>query len=463
MNERPHILLAEDKASLRKMLTEYLGEGFRITVARDGAEALRAIETRDFDVVLTDIRMPGADGFAVLEAVRHHAPETEVVMMTAYGSIPDAVRAMKEGAYDFLTKPFDPEDAERILLHAAERRRLRREAQALRTRLEGAEAFEGLLGRSRAMRRVFDLLERAAASELTVLLTGESGTGKELAARALHARSPRRDGPFVAVNCGALPRELVESELFGHAKGAFTGATSARPGLIREASGGTLFLDEIGELPLEAQVKLNRALQEREVRGVGETKSTTIDVRVVAATLRDLPAEIEGGRFREDLYYRLAVFPIHMPALRERPEDIGLLAMRFLAQQAAAAGRELEGFEPDALEALLQHDWPGNVRELQNVVARSVAVADGPRIRRQDLPESLASRQAPATTEIPVDLPYQEAVKVARDRAVRAYLDALLTRFKGNVTRAAEHARVERESLHRMLRRHGLDAEHYRD
>ncbi|RMG12839.1 MAG: sigma-54-dependent Fis family transcriptional regulator, partial [Deltaproteobacteria bacterium] len=374
MTARPRLLIADDKASLRQMLATYLGDAFEITEAASGTEALRLLETWTFDAVLSDVRMPGADGFALLERIRSHAPDTEVVLMTAYGTVPMAVEALKAGAYDFLTKPFDPEDAERILRRALERRRLSLEAQQLKDQLRGAERFGRLVGRSRPMQRVFDLLERAAAAEITVLLTGESGTGKELAARAIHEHSARSGGPFVAINCGALPRDLVESELFGHAKGAFTGAISASRGLLREAEGGTVFLDEVGELPLEAQVKLNRALQEREVRGVGEARSVPIDVRVIAATLRGLKEEVAAGRFREDLYYRLAVFPVHMPALRERPADIPLLATRILADQAAALGREVEGFEPEALAALLAHDWPGNVRELENVVARAVAV-----------------------------------------------------------------------------------------
>ncbi len=457
------ILVVDDKDTMRSLLQRILGADHQVTLARDGAEALAWIGRAPFDVVLTDIKMPGADGFQVLAAVRREAPDTEVVMMTAYGTVEKAVEAIKGGAYDYLQKPFDPDDAVRVVARALERKRLRDEAAHLREALAGAQRFDRLIGKSPAMQEVFGLLDRAAQLDITVLLEGASGTGKELAARAIHDRSARGARPFVPVNCGALPGELVESELFGHARGAFTGAATARPGLFREADGGTLFLDEVGELPAAVQVKLNRALQEGEIRPVGETRSVKVDVRVIAATLRDLRAEVDAGRFREDLYYRLNVFPVRLPPLRERQSDIPLLAGHLLEKHARAQGRAIEGFDADALAALTTHAFPGNVRELENVVERAVAVCTGKRIDLGCLPAQL--RQAPAgppAAEALVGLPYKDAVRVARDQGVRAYLDALMQAYDGNVTRAARHAGVERESLHRLLRKHGLHSDDFK-
>jgi two-component system response regulator AtoC len=415
-------------------------------------------------VVVTDLRMPGADGFELLAAVKARDPATEVVLMTGYATVPDAVRAMKLGAFDYLEKPFDPDAALAVVERAAARKRL---ADAARGAAAGPEdAFHGLVGRSAAMGAVYRLLEKAAAVDATVLVTGETGTGKELAARAIHAMSTRRERRFVPVNCGALPGELVESELFGHARGAFTGAASARPGLFQEAQGGTIFLDEVGELPLAAQVKLNRVLQEKEIRRVGETQAVPVDVRVVTATHRELREEVRAGRFREDLFYRLNVFQVALPPLRERPEDVPLLAAHFLEKHANALRRTLGGFSPDALARLAAHPWPGNVRELENVVERAVAVAGGDTVDAADLPPEIGAAAGapapPAPAAALAALPYKDAVAGARDRVTREYLVALLREFGGNVTRAAERAGVERESLHRLLRKHGLRSDDFK-
>jgi two-component system response regulator AtoC len=351
-----------------------------------------------------------------------------------------------------------------VVARAAERKRLRDEAASLRRELEGVHAFHNLVGKSARMREVYRLLEQAAGLDITVLLGGETGTGKELAARAIHYHSSRKERRFVAVNCGALPPDLVESELFGHARGAFTGATSAKPGLFEEAAGGTLFLDEVGELPLPAQVKLNRALQEKEIRRVGDNAPSKVDVRVIAATHRDLKSEVQAGRFREDLYYRLHVFPIRLPPLRERLEDVPLLAAHFLEKHARAMRRELGGFEPEALRVLTSYAWPGNVRELENAVERAVAVCTGAAVRERDLPAELS--QAPAAGQLPgavlASMPYREAVEQAHDRISREYLVALLREFQGNVTKAAARAGMERESLHRLLKKHGLRSEDFK-
>jgi DNA-binding NtrC family response regulator len=344
---RPRVLVVDDKENMLKLFAKILGDNHVLTTAGDGARALVLIAEQEFDLVVTDLKMPGASGFTVLESVKARWPETEVVLMTAYGSVADAVEAMKQGAYDYIQKPFDPDNAALVVERALERRRLRQQTASLRKELQGVNSFHNMIGKSPVMREVYGLLERAAGIDMTVLLTGETGTGKELAARAVHYHSDRKSHRFVAVNCGALPAELVESELFGHAKGAFTGAAAQKPGLFEEADHGTLFLDEVGELPLPAQVKLNRVLQDKEIRRVGENAPFSVDVRIIAATHRDLKAEVQAGRFREDLFYRLHVFPIRMPALRERREDIHRHRQRSharshclqLARQRARAGK----------------------------------------------------------------------------------------------------------------------------
>ncbi len=429
MTSLPRVLIVEDKESLLRLLEKILAPGHQLTSAADGAQALRFVGEDEFDVVLSDIRMPGADGFEVLRAVKARTPRTEVVLMTAYASVPKAVEAMKLGAYDYLTKPFDPDEVALVVARAADRARRGHEGGLSGVALPveqtpasaaaaparppqdgpGGETLERLVGTSAEMAEALDLVRRAAPLDITVLVQGESGTGKELIARAIHEASPRRNGRFVPVNCGALPGELVESELFGHAKGAFTGAQGAKRGLFEEATGGTIFLDEIGDLPLAVQVKLNRVLQEKELRRVGENTPIRIDARVIAATHRDLRAEVAAGKFREDLFYRLNVFPLRAPPLRARKQDIPLLAEHFLRRFAAAHQRPIG---------------------------------------------------APAS--VTVQLPYRHAVELARDRASRDYLTALLREFHGNVSRAAERAGMERESLHRLLKRYSVRSDEFK-
>jgi two-component system response regulator AtoC len=466
MAQDVRVLVADDKENMRRLVARILADagGYAVDEADDGARALAFVATRPYDVVVTDIRMPGADGFELLAAVKARDPSVEVVMMTGYATVQDAVRAMKRGAFDYLEKPFDPDAALAVVARAAERKRVADAARRAAAPGE-EESFHALVGGSAAMRAVYRLLEKAAAVDATVLLTGETGTGKELAARAIHYQSARRERRFVPVNCGALPAELVESELFGHARGAFTGAAAARAGLFEEAQGGTIFLDEVGELPLPAQVKLNRVLQEKEIRRVGDTHAVAVDVRVIAATHRDLREEVKAGRFREDLFYRLHVFTVTLPPLRERSEDVPLLAAHFLEKHARALRRTIRAFAPEALRALAAHRWPGNVRELENVVERAVAVAGGEELVPEDLPADLADGAggaAPAPGALAA-LPYKDAVEGARDRASRDYLVALMTEFGGNVTRAAERAGMERESLHRLLRKHGLRSDDFKE
>jgi two-component system response regulator HydG len=462
------VLVVDDKENMLKLFERIFAGSheagdYELTAAADGTRALALVASREFDVVITDIRMPGADGFEVLKAVKSRSPDTEVIMMTGYAAIQDAVTAMKQGAYDYLQKPFDPDAAALIVSRALERKRLKEQAATLRKELEGVFAFHNIVGKSPLMREVYGLLDQAAGLDITVLLTGETGTGKELAARAVHYHSGRKERRFVPVNCGALPSDLVESELFGHARGSFTGAVGEKAGLFEEASGGTLFLDEIGELPLPVQVKLNRALQEKEIRRVGDNKAIKVDVRVIAATHRDLKAEAAAGRFREDLFYRLNVFPVRMPPLRERREDIPLLAAHFLEKHARAFRRDVEGLDPDALRALTGYPWPGNVRELENAIERAVAVARGKTLALKDLPpEVKGSQEGSVPAEVLAKMPYREAIDLARDRVSRDYLVALLREFNGNVTQAAARAGMERESLHRLMKRYKVHSDDFK-
>jgi DNA-binding NtrC family response regulator len=458
------LLVADDKENILKLFQDVFAHGFNITTAADGQKALAMALNGNFDVVVSDIRMPGVDGLTLLREIKRARPEVEVILMTAFASIPNAVEAMKEGAYDYLTKPFDPEEALLVVQRAAERKRLREQAENLRSLLQDTYGFRNLVGKSPAMQKVFALLRRAADTDATVLITGESGTGKELVARAIHCEGLRKDKRFVAVNCGAIPENLIESELFGHKKGVFTGAIADKRGLFEEAEGGTLFLDEVGELPFPLQVKLTRVLQERAVRRIGEAEERPVNVRILAATNVDLKEAVKEGKFREDLFYRLNIFPIRLPPLRERREDIPLLAALFLERHGRQQKSAVTGFTPEALSALMRYDWPGNVRELQNAIERALAVSDGPRIGMEALPEEMPDTQGtPRISSAAGSLTYHEAVQLAIDRASRDYLGALMREFKGNVTKAAERAGMERESLHRLLKRYGMRSEMFKE
>lgn len=458
------LLVADDKENILKLFRDVFTEGFDVTTVADGNRALAMVLSGSFEVVVSDIRMPGIDGLTLLREIRRARPEVEVILMTAFASVPDAVQAMKEGAYDYLAKPFDPEEAVLLVQRAAERKRLKEQAENLRSVLLETYSFKNLVGNSSAMRKVFALLRRAADTHATVLISGESGTGKELVARAIHCTGLRKERRFVAVNCGAIPEKLMESELFGHRKGSFTGAIADKRGLFEEAEGGTLFLDEVGELPLPLQVKLTRALQERAVRRIGEATERAVDVRILAATNIDLKDTVKEGNFREDLFYRLNVFPIRLPPLRERQEDIPLLAAQFLERHGRPRKTPATGFTSEALGVLMRYDWPGNVRELENAIERALAVCDGSRIPVEALPEELTDAgEGRWAGDVSGSLSYQEAVKLAVDRVSRDYLIALMREFKGSVTQAAERAGMERESLHRLLRRYGLRSEAFRE
>ncbi|MBF0180196.1 MAG: sigma-54-dependent Fis family transcriptional regulator [Magnetococcales bacterium] len=432
------ILVCDDEKNLREMLCMALEDaGHHPATAASGAEALRILEQNHWDLLLTDLKLPDIDGLELLRRAKELAPERPVLLMTAYASTATAVTAMKEGAFDYLEKPFAMEDLHLVVTRALEQGALRRENLRLRREAGEREAGEAIIGAAPAMRRVLELARRAARTDASVLITGESGTGKELIARYIHANSARARGPFVALNCAAVPENLIESELFGHVKGAFTGAGSQRPGMFVEADRGTLLLDEIGETPLALQAKLLRVLQERVVRPVGGSGERPVDVRLLAATNRDLPGECAAGRFREDLLYRVDVVHLHLPPLRERREDIPMLAADFLEKYAGRYGVAVTGFAPEVMECLMRYPFPGNIRELENVVEGAVALAAGGRVEVDLLPVQvrlprMADGAAFVLPEAGFDLDAHLA-KVEADAIGQA-----LEQCKGSKTRAAE-------------------------
>jgi two-component system response regulator PilR (NtrC family) len=401
------ILVVDDELSMREVLEIFFAqEGHAVETAADGQAGIDRLEAAEFDLVITDLRMPRQGGLAVLRSCRELHPDTPVIVMTAFASTETALEAMKSGAYDYFTKPFRLDEVKAVIDKALERRTLVRENKVLKAELGDRGLTHDLIGTSPAMRAVHNLITRVASTRTNVLVLGESGTGKELVARALHRQSERAEKPFVVINCGAIPENLLESELFGHRRGTFTGATQDRPGMFQAADGGTLFLDEIGEMPLQMQVKLLRALQERKVRAVGDAREVAVDVRVIAATNRDLVAEVTAGRFREDLYYRLNVIAIELPPLRERPEDIEALAQHFLRKFTREFGKPwLMDFEPEVLALLRAHRFGGNVRELENVVERAVALEDGPQVRLRSLPPALRTTPLRLASLAPAPVP----------------------------------------------------------
>jgi two-component system response regulator AtoC len=426
-------------------------EGYDVVGAEDGETALAITEKTPFELILCDLRMPGIDGMELLpQLVRRH-PETTVIMMSAYGTDELALEAMNQGAYDYLAKPFQPSEALFTLRKAQERESLRRANTLLKREVDRVVADPPIVATSEAMIQLLELIERAAAYKTTVLLTGESGTGKEVLARAIHAQSPRRDESFVAINCGAIPESLLESELFGHAKGAFTGADKARNGLFREADGGTLFLDEIGELPQLLQVKLLRVLQEEEVQPVGESKPRAVDIRVIAATARNLEEEVAQGRFREDLFYRLNVIRLKVPPLRERPKDIPLLADHFIEHFRRVLGRSVQTMTDEALERMVAYPWPGNVRELENVIERAAILTDGDRITLRELPQNLVSpaiSDGLGTSNL--------SLKRARRTAEIDVIGRALHATGGNRTHAARLLQISHRALLYKIKEFGI-------
>ena len=446
------ILVVDDEASLREVLTIMLQrEGYDVETAADGAEAQVLLREFDFDLIISDIKMPRVSGLQLLGFVREHAPETMMVMITAFSTSEEAVEAMKLGAFDYITKPFRNDEIRLIVRNALERRALRQENKALHQELNQRYSFANMVGKSRPMQQVYELIRKVAASRANILVTGESGTGKELVAKAIHFNSERRDHPFVPVNCGAIPETLLESELFGHEKGAFTGASGQKAGLFEVANNGTIFLDEIGELPASMQVKLLRVLQEREFRRVGGTRDVPVDVRLIAATNKDLAIETKEGRFREDLYYRLNVIHIPLPPLRERIEDIPLLISHFYQSHA---GHEVRVSEA-ALRLLLDYPWPGNIRELHNVLERCLVLGSAECIGVDCLPPQVRGATAgTASHELPEEGLDLDAYLAAIEREL---LLKALERSNNVRTRAAELLKMSFRSIRYRLAKFGLD------
>ena len=462
---KARILIVEDERAIQLALSGLLRrEGYEVEVAGSGEEALAKLAAAPCDLVLTDLALGrGASGMDVLKGAKRLRPETVVVMITAHGSEKIAVEAMKNGAEDYVPKPFDNDEIRLVVQRALERTRLQRENRLLLEQVQKQYGFENLIGTGPAMQRVFATLQKVAETDLTVLVRGESGTGKELVAQALHNLSPRRQRPFVAVNCAAISRELVESELFGHEKGAFTGADARRQGRFEAADGGSILLDEIGDMPAETQAKVLRVLQERSFERVGGSKPIDVDVRVIAATHRNLEDEVRKQRFREDLYYRLKVVTIELPPLRERAEDIPALAQRFLERVTARLGLEKRQLGDAALARLVRHRWPGNVRELANVIEQAAVLAPGSVIEEADLQLGGAGEAATGAPADLAGLSFGDAKKRAVDRFERGYLLEALRKSGGNISRAAEAVGMVRQSLQQKIRELGLRDEDWTD
>jgi DNA-binding NtrC family response regulator len=452
------ILIVDDEASIRFSITEVLSEEHEVMEAPHAPAALELLETIQFDLLISDMNMPAMTGLELLEEVRARYPDVVFVLMTAYGDIRLAVHALRNGAYDYIAKPFDNEEIRLLAARVREMLALRSENARLRSEL--AQRFGEMIGGTQPMQQVYRLIERAAPTDATVLITGESGSGKELAARALHDRSKRAKHAFVALNCSALPSELIESELFGHVRGAFTGADRDKTGLFEAADKGTLFLDEVGELSQPAQAKLLRALETREITPVGSTTARKIDVRLIAATHRPLEDLVPGGSFREDLLYRLKVISLPMPSLRERREDIIPIAVHFIADLAKRHGRAALPLSDSARAALLSYEWPGNVRELRNALERAIVLAEGDRLELSDLPPHLSESTGalrPADALL-ADMPFMTARERAIDAFDRAYLTAALEKHGGNVSATARALGLHRQSLQKMLKRLDITA-----
>jgi DNA-binding NtrC family response regulator len=448
MNQtKGRILIADDEEAARRSLGQILAEdGYEIFLAQDGEEALRLVAEHSPDILLSDLKMPKLDGHELLTRVRQGYPDVALVIMTAHGTIRSAVKAVQEGAEDYLTKPIDVEDLERVLQRILNKRRLVTESRLLRERLDEKYSFENIIGRSPEMLEVFRLVEQVAPSQASILITGESGTGKELIAQAIHQRSPRRDAPFVKVSCAALPETLLESELFGHERGAFTGALARRPGRFEIAAGGTIFLDEIGDIPMGMQVKLLRFLQERQFERVGGNQTLTVDVRVIAATHRTLTTLIREGKFREDLYYRLNVIEIPMPPLRVRAHDIPLLVNFFVRRAATANKKKISGLTDEALAALMSYDWPGNVRELEHAIERAVILARGKEIDLALFP-SLPKAAQPVPRESGPVIPGSSLEDIER-HAIQRTLEAV----GGSTSRAAAILKISARTIQYKLK-----------
>jgi two-component system response regulator AtoC len=446
------VLVIDDEENLRHYLQLILGEaGYQVAIAQDGKEALEKMQRHAWDIILCDIKMPKMDGMALLKAAKAKGLEGTIIMMSAYGTVDTAVDAMKIGAYDYISKPFNADEIILTLKKAEERERLREENIRLRDEVQRDYDLDNIVAQSEAMRKIFDLIKKVAQHKSSVLITGESGTGKELVARAIHYNSERKDKPLISVNCGAIPENLLESELFGHVKGAFTDAIKSKRGLFEMAHQGTMFLDEIGELPQNLQVKLLRVLQDGEIRRVGDTQASHVDVGIIAATAKDLASEVKNNRFREDLYYRLNVLPIHIPPLRERKADIPTLVEYFIDVYNKKLGLQIKRVSKGAMERFLQYTWPGNVRELENIIERAMILAEGDTIAIEGLLMYLQGDEGPVS--IPSGLSIK---KGAREMEIRLIKEAL-KQTRGNRLRAARILEISHKALLYKLKDYGLE------
>jgi two-component system, NtrC family, response regulator AtoC len=445
-NDRTRILVVDDEEIVRESLGGWLEkDGYTICCCPDGPSAIGKIKSERWSIMIVDLKMPGMDGLQVLEEAKKLQPDLAVVIMTAYATVDTAVAAMKAGAYDYLVKPFDPEELSIMMQKIVSQQTLVRENAVLRQALKQEYRFRDLLSKAPAMQSVFELARTAARSSSTILVLGESGSGKEVLARAIHGESPRAEGPFVAVSCAALTESLLESELFGHERGAFTGAVARRKGKFEAANGGTLFLDEVGDIGPKLQLDLLRVLEERKLQRVGGNEPIDVDVRIIAATNRDLKKAVVEGKFREDLFYRLNVIPILIPPLRQRREDVPLLVENFVERLAVEMKKRLDGISPEAMTALMAHDWPGNVRELRNVLERGAVVATGPVIQLLDL-------GLPARAEAPP----KPGTLASLEEVEKRHVAAVLAHTGGNVSQSARILGIDRVTLYNKMRKYGL-------
>ena len=445
MKEDARVLVVDDEPMVCLALTNWLEEeNYFAQAVEDGPQAIKAVRGENWDIVLLDLRMPGMDGLEVLKKIKEMAPQTVVIMMTAYASIPGAVQAMKEGAYDYIVKPLDVDQLTLMLKRIVEHQQLITENILLRKRLTEQYEFEDIIGRSEAMQEVFSMIKAVTDTNATVLITGETGTGKELVARAIHSNSSQRYGPFVATSCGALPETLLESELFGYEKGAFTGADRTKKGRFELANGGTLFLDEVGDISMKTQIKLLRVLQEKSFSRLGGTGQIKVDVRLISATNRDLVAAIEEGSFRSDLYYRLNVVSIELPPLRERKDDVPLLAVHFINKYNVEFNKKFDRVDRKAMDFMMDYHWPGNVRELENVIERALVIDQGPEVQVKHLP--FCNVESPLTEE-PQSLQEVE----------RIHIEKMLQNNDWNIAKTARLLNIDRSTLHKKIKKFGLE------